>query len=62
MSKNLRGEKGFRVQQNEIIFIDARKKGSMVSRSQKKAKSVNINVLKALNHFGFCLFYFVKFF
>ncbi|WP_059040667.1 type I restriction-modification system subunit M [Paenibacillus rubinfantis] len=35
LSKNRGGEKGFRARKNEVLFIDARKKGVMVSRKQK---------------------------
>ncbi|MCY7758513.1 type I restriction-modification system subunit M [Bacillus spizizenii] len=35
LSKNRNGSKGYRKRENEILFIDARKMGSLVSRRQK---------------------------
>jgi len=35
LSKNRDGQKGFRPRRNEVLFIDARKKGVIVSRRQK---------------------------
>lgn len=35
ISKNKNGEKGYRNRKNEVLFIDARKKGVLVSRKQK---------------------------
>jgi len=35
LSKNRNGEKGYRPRKSEILFIDARKKGTLVNRRQK---------------------------
>lgn len=50
LSRNRKGEKGFRDRQNEILFIDARKKGKMVSRRQKVFIQEEINEIAAVYH------------
>lgn len=50
LSKNRTGEKGFRERQNEILFIDARKKGTMVSRRQKALTEDEIKEISAVYH------------
>ncbi|WP_345912067.1 class I SAM-dependent DNA methyltransferase [Bacillus altitudinis] len=50
LSKNRKGEKGFRNRQNEILFIDARKKGEMVSRRQKALTQEEINEIASVYH------------
>ncbi|MEY2195750.1 N-6 DNA methylase [Neobacillus sp. BF23-41] len=50
LSKNRKGEKGFRERQNEILFIDARKKGTLVSRRQKALTIEEINEISSMYH------------
>lgn len=50
LSKNRKGEKGFRNRQNEILFIDARRKGEMVSRRQKVLTYEEINEISSVYH------------
>lgn len=51
LSRNRKGEKGFRARHNEVLFIDARKKGLMVSRKQKALTQEEINEISAVYHF-----------
>jgi type I restriction enzyme M protein len=51
LSKNRNGEKGFRNRQNEILFIDARKKGALVSRKQKVLSQDEINEISSIYHY-----------
>lgn len=50
LSKSRNGEKGFRVRKDEILFIDARKKGSMVSRKQKVFSDEEIQGIAGIYH------------
>ena len=50
LSKNRKGENGFKNRQNEILFIDARKKGEMVNRRQKVLTQEEINEISAVYH------------
>ncbi|MBT2259297.1 type I restriction-modification system subunit M [Priestia megaterium] len=50
LSKNRKGEKGFRDRQNEVLFIDARKKGTMVSRRQKVFTQEEISDISEIYH------------
>jgi type I restriction enzyme M protein len=50
LSKNRRDEKGFRERENEVLFIDARKKGTMVSRRQKAFTIEEISEISAIYH------------
>lgn len=50
LSKNRNGEKGYRVRKNEVLFIDARKKGVMVSRKQKALTQEDIAEISAAYH------------
>src|SRR5690606_5122456 len=47
LSKNRNGEKGYRARKNEVLFIDARKKGVMVSRKQKALTHEDIQEIAA---------------
>ena len=49
-SKNRNGEKGFRPRRHEILFIDARQKGSMVSRKQKALTQEEIDEIAGVYH------------
>ncbi|MFC4558391.1 N-6 DNA methylase [Virgibacillus kekensis] len=50
LSKNRNGSKGYRERQNEILFIDARKMGSLVSRRQKAFSQEEINKIAKAYH------------
>lgn len=50
LSKNRSGQKGFRNRQGEILFIDARKKGTMVSRRQRVLTQDDINDISNVYH------------
>lgn len=50
LSKNRNGEKGLRDRRDEVLFIDARKKGTMVSRRQKAFTQEEINEISAIYH------------
>jgi type I restriction enzyme M protein len=50
LSKNRNGSKGYRQRQNEILFIDARKMGSLVSRRQKAFSQEEINQIANIYH------------
>jgi type I restriction enzyme M protein len=50
LSKNRKGEKGFRERHNEILFIDSRKKGTMVSRRQRIFTQEEINQISTVYH------------
>lgn len=50
LSKNRKGKKGFRERQNEILFVDARKLGSLVSRRQKAFSKEEINKIATAYH------------
>lgn len=50
LSKNRKGEKSFRERQNEILFIDARKKGSMVNRRQRAFAQEEISTISEIYH------------
>jgi type I restriction enzyme M protein len=50
LSKNRDGQKGFRPRKNEVLFIDARKKGVMVSRRQKALTQEDIEEIAAVYH------------
>ena len=50
LSKSRNGEKGFRQRKDEILFIDARKKGSMVSRKQKVLAHEEIHEIAEIYH------------
>ncbi|MEQ6376357.1 class I SAM-dependent DNA methyltransferase [Bacillaceae bacterium S4-13-56] len=50
LSKNRDGSKGFRERRNEILFIDARKMGSMVSRRQKALSREEIEKISKTYH------------
>jgi len=50
LSKNRNGEKGYRKRKNEILFIDARKKGVMVSRKQKALTQEDVCEIAAAYH------------
>ncbi|KPV43827.1 type I restriction-modification system subunit M [Alicyclobacillus ferrooxydans] len=49
-SKNRNGEKGFRPRKNEFLFIDARQKGTMVSRKQKVLTQEEIDEIARVYH------------
>jgi len=49
-SKSRNGEKGFRSRKNEILFIDARQKGTMVSRKQKALTEEEIDEISGTYH------------
>jgi type I restriction enzyme M protein len=53
LGKNRNGEKGYRERKNEILFIDARKKGTYVSRKQKALLPEEINQISDIYH-SFC--------
>ncbi|OXM85802.1 type I restriction-modification system subunit M [Paenibacillus rigui] len=48
LSKNRNGEKGFRARKNRVLFVDARKKGIMVSRKQKALSKGDIKEIAAV--------------
>jgi type I restriction enzyme M protein len=50
LSKNRKGEKGYRIRNNEILFIDARSKGVMVSRKQKVLTQEEIAEIAMVYH------------
>ncbi|PYF07874.1 type I restriction-modification system subunit M [Ureibacillus chungkukjangi] len=50
LSKNRIGGKGFRSRKDEILFIDARKMGALVSRKQKALSQVEINSISKIYH------------
>lgn len=50
LSKNRDGEKGYRARKNEVLFIDARKKGVMVSRKQRALIQEDIAEIAAAYH------------
>lgn len=50
LSKNRDGEKGYRARKNEVLFIDARKKGVMVSRKQRALTQEDIAEIAAAYH------------
>lgn len=50
LSKNRNGEKGYKARKNEVLFIDARKKGVLVSRSQKALTHGDITEIAAAYH------------
>jgi type I restriction enzyme M protein len=50
LSKNRNGSKGYRERENEILFIDARKIGSLVSRSQKAFSKEEIDRIASTYH------------
>lgn len=50
LSKNRDGSKGYRERRNEILFIDARKMGSLVSRSQKAFSQKEIEKISNAYH------------
>ncbi|MEH7021214.1 type I restriction-modification system subunit M [Priestia megaterium] len=50
LSKNRKGEKGFKERHNEILFIDSRKKGTMVSRRQRIFTQEEINQISTVYH------------
>lgn len=50
LSKNRDGDKGFRKRKNEILFIDARKKGALVSRRQKALSQDEILEISKIYH------------
>lgn len=50
LSKNRNGEKGYRARKNEVLFIDARKKGVLVSRKQKALTQDDIQQIAEVYH------------
>lgn len=50
LSKNRDGKEDFRERQNEILFIDARKMGSLVSRKQRALSREEIDKIAAVYH------------
>jgi type I restriction enzyme M protein len=50
LSKNRDGEKGYKVRKNEVLFIDARKKGEMVSRKQKALTQEDVAEIASVYH------------
>ncbi|MDF2647436.1 MAG: methyltransferase [Paenibacillus sp.] len=50
LSKNRNGQKGYRPRKDEILFIDARKKGTLVSRKQKALSAEEITEIAAVYH------------
>ncbi|RXZ81371.1 SAM-dependent DNA methyltransferase [Paenibacillaceae bacterium] len=50
LSKNRDGEKGYRARKKEVLFIDARKKGMMVSRKQKVLKQEDVAEIASAYH------------
>ncbi|MEK5478159.1 class I SAM-dependent DNA methyltransferase [Paenibacillus sp. FSL R5-0407] len=50
LSKNRNGENGYRARENEVLFIDARKKGVMVSRKQKALTKVDVAEIAGVYH------------
>ncbi|QRF24602.1 N-6 DNA methylase [Alicyclobacillus sp. TC] len=49
-SKNRDGQKGFRNRRDEILFIDARQKGSLVSRKQRALSQDEIDEIASVYH------------
>ncbi|MFE7063873.1 N-6 DNA methylase [Sutcliffiella sp. NPDC057660] len=50
ISKNRDGKNGFRQRKDEILFIDARKMGNLVSRKQKALSQEEINKIASVYH------------
>lgn len=50
LSKNRNGDKDFRTRKNEVLFIDARKKGITVSRKQRALTQEDIEEIAAVYH------------
>ncbi|MBA2876370.1 type I restriction-modification system subunit M [Thermaerobacillus caldiproteolyticus] len=50
LSKNRDGKNGYRARKNEILFIDARKMGTLVSRKQKALSKEEIDKIAAVYH------------
>ncbi|AXF55036.1 type I restriction-modification system subunit M [Salicibibacter kimchii] len=50
LSKNRDGKKGFRERKDEILFIDVRKMGELVSRRQKALDQEEINHVSSIYH------------
>jgi len=50
LSKNRQGTNGYRARTREILFIDAREKGEMVSRRQRVLTDAEIGEIAALYH------------
>ncbi|WP_339229352.1 class I SAM-dependent DNA methyltransferase [Aeribacillus sp. FSL K6-2833] len=50
LSKNRDGKNGYRARKNEILFIDARKMGTLVSRKQKALSKEEIDKIAAIYH------------
>ncbi|MEQ6390817.1 class I SAM-dependent DNA methyltransferase [Bacillaceae bacterium S4-13-58] len=50
LSKNRDGKGEFRERKNEVLFIDARKKGSLVSRKQKALSEEEIQEIASVYH------------
>mgnify|MGYP001258076437 CR=1 FL=1 len=50
LSKNRDGQKGFRERKNEILFIDARKMGHLVSRKQRALSKEEIKEIADVYH------------
>lgn len=50
LSKNRDGKEDFRERKNEILFIDARKMGTLVSRKQKALSKEEIEKIAAVYH------------
>jgi type I restriction enzyme M protein len=50
LSKNRDGNNGFRNRKGEILFIDARKMGNLVSRKQKALSQEEINKISSVYH------------
>lgn len=50
LSKNRNGGKGYRARKNEVLFIDVRKKGVMVSRKQRALAQGDIAEITAVYH------------
>jgi type I restriction enzyme M protein len=48
LSKNRDGKNGYRARKNEILFIDARKMGTLVSRKQKALSKEEIDKIAAV--------------
>ena len=50
LSKNRDGKEDFRERKNEILFIDARKMGTLVSRKQKALSKEEVDKIAAVYH------------
>ncbi|WP_281176963.1 type I restriction-modification system subunit M [Alicyclobacillus sendaiensis] len=50
LSKNRDGQKGFRSRKNEILFIDARQKGTLVNRKQRVLSQEEIDQIAEVYH------------